>query len=287
MKADVTKQTDGTIELAVTIPWDTVSKTYDTVVLQLAKTVQIPGFRQGTAPKKLVEEKLDKSKTFEEVLHQLLPTVYNDVIKEHSLRPVINPKIEFKEALEGKDWTLKIYTCEKPAITLGDYKKAIAEVKVSKAKKIWVPGQEVKDESKEKKDSTKPMLDEVLTAVLSAITIQIPSILIEQELNKMLSNLIDQVKKLGLTVEQYLASTNRTNESIRQEYTEQSRRTIMLEFALEEIADKEGILVSDDDVTAVIQSAKNEEEKKSMETQRYYLATILRRQKTLDFLSSL
>ena len=103
----------------------------------------------------------------------------------------------------------------------------------------------------------------------------------------MLSNLIDQVKKLGLTVEQYLASTNRTNESIRQEYTDQSRRTITLEFALEEIADKEGILVSDDDVAAVIQSAKNEEEKKSMETQRYYLATILRRQKTLDFLSSL
>ena len=110
--------------------------------------------------------------------------------------------------------------------------------------------------------------------------------LVEHEVNRLLSDLIDQTKKLGLTVEQYLASSGRTAETIRHEYEEQAKRTLTLEFSLEEIADKEGILVSDDDIAKVIQTAKTDEEKKALESQRYYLASVLRRQKTLDFLAS-
>jgi FKBP-type peptidyl-prolyl cis-trans isomerase (trigger factor) len=90
-----------------------------------------------------------------------------------------------------------------------------------------------------------------------------------------------------MSVEQYLSSTGRTNESVRKEYAEQAKRTLTLEFTLEEIADKEGILVSDDDIDTVIKTAKTEEEKKSLEAQRYYIASVLRRQKTLDFLASI
>jgi len=76
----------------------------------------------------------------------------------------------------------------------------------------------------------------------------------------LLSDLIDQTKKLGLTVEQYLASTNRTIDTIRKEYEEQAKRTLTLEFALEDIADKESIFVSDDDIDTVIKSAKSDGE---------------------------
>ena len=145
-------------------------------------------------------------------------------------------------------------------------------------KKIWLPGQEKKD---------KPSLDVILKALLSVITVDIPKLLIEHEVNRLLSELIDQTKQLGLTVEQYLASTGRNAQSVRREYEEQARRTLALEFGLEEVADREGILVSDDDIDTVVKTAKTDEERKSLEGQRYYLASILRRQKTIDFLSSL
>ena len=98
---------------------------------------------------------------------------------------------------------------------------------------------------------------------------------------------MDQTKKLGLSVEQYLASTNRTAEGIRHEYEEQAKRTLTLEFGLEAIADAEGVLISDDDIAAVIKTAKSDDERKAMENQKYYLATILRRQKTIDMLANL
>lgn len=276
---------DETIELTITIPWADIASLYEQAIVAAVQNAELPGFRRGKAPRKAVEEKLDKTKIYEEVLKDLLPKAYNEAIAQQKIRPVVTPKVELKEANEGKDWIVRALTCEKPAVTLGEYKKPIQDIKTAKEKKIWVPGQEPKQDQQEKQE--KPTLDELLKALYENITIKIPGLLLEHEVNRLLSDLIDQTKKLGLTVEQYLASTNRSPESIKKEYEEQAKRTLALEFALEEIADKESILISDDDIAAVIKTAKTDEEKKSLEGQKYYLASLLRRQKTLDFLASL
>jgi len=278
------RRDDGTIELTVTIPWSDVETVYAQVIEDVVKNTELPGFRKGKAPKAMVEEKVDHTKVYEDVIRKLLPQVYNDVITREKLKPIISPKVELKEAKEKNDWILVIYTCERPPISLGDYKKVIHDEKTAKYKKIWVPGQDKKEvEEKDKK----PTLDELLMWTSKAITVKIPHLLLEQEVNRLLSQLIDQTKSLGLSVEQYLNATGKNTESIHKEYEEQARQTITLEFGIEEIADKEGILISDDDIEAVIKTAKSEEEKKSLENQKYYLASILRRQKTIDFLAAL
>ena len=289
MTSALNRLSDGTIELTLTIPWPDVAKTYETAVDEAVKHAEVSGFRKGKAPRKVVEEQLDKTKVYEEVLKDLLPKVYNQAVTDQKLHPIINPKIELKEASEGKDWIVRAVTCEKPDVMLGNYQQAIKDLKASKQKKIWVPGQEPSASAKAPgdKEDRKPTLDELLKALSDSVSITIPSLLVEHEVNRLLSDLIDQTKKLGLSVEQYLASTGRTADSVRHEYEAQARRTLTLEFSLEEIADKEGILVSDDDIARVIQTAKTDEEKKALEGQRYYLASVLRRQKTLDFLASL
>lgn len=273
MNSTVTKQNDGTIALTITIPWTDVSKTYENVVADMVKKAELPGFRAGKAPRELVEKNIDKTKVYEEALKELIPKAYNDAVTENKLRPIINPKIELKEATENKDWVFIAYTCERPAVTLGEFKKAIGEL----SKKILKPGEETK----------KPTIDEILGALYNNVTTTLPALLIEHEVNRLLSELIDQTKKLGLTVEQYLASTQRTSDTIKKEYEEQAKRTLTLEFALEEIADHEGIIVSDDDIDAVIKTGKTDEEKEALANQRYYLASVLRRQKTLDYLATL
>lgn len=285
MTSTLQRLPDETIELTITIPWADIATRYEQAIVAAVQNAELPGFRKGKAPRKAVEEKLDKTKIYEEVLKDLLPKAYNETVTQQKIRPVVTPKVELKEANEGKDWIVRALTSEKPAITLGEYRKAIQDMKTAKQKKIWIPG---KDEPKqEDQKDQKPTLDELLKALYEHVTINIPGLLLEHEVNRLLSDLIDQTKKLGLTVEQYLASTNRSPESIKKEYEEQARRTLALEFALEEIADKEGILVSDDDIETVIKTGKTDEEKKSLEGQKYYLASLLRRQKTLDFLASL
>jgi trigger factor len=276
---------DGTIELTVTIPWGEISKVYDQVIDNAVKTTELPGFRKGKAPKAMVEEKLDRTHLYEDVIRKLLPQVYNDLITKEKLKPIMSPKVELNEAKEDENWKLTIHTCERPKVTLGDYTKAVKELKNTKSKKIWLPGEEKKEKGDEK--DTKPRLEEILKTVADTITIQIPRLLLEQEVNRLLSALIDQTKSLGLSVEQYLSATGKNSDQIRQEYEVQAKQTIALEFGLEELADKEGIVVSDDEIDGVIKSAKTPEEKTSLEGQRYYVATVLRRQKTIDFLSAI
>lgn len=285
MNIQLKRHDDKTIELTLSIPWDSIQKTYNEVVEDFVKETELPGFRKGKAPRSAVEEKLDKTKVYEEVLQRLIPKLYSEAIQQEKIHPIVMPKINLQEAKEGQEWKIFAVTCEKPDITLGKYKEAIVDLKASKQKKIWVPGQEPKKEDEEKEK--KVTLDELLQAVYTSIITVIPKILLDQEVNRLLSDLVDQTKKLGLTVEQYLASTNRTADGIRHEYEEQARRTLTLEFGLEAIADKEGILITDDDINAVIKTAKSDGERKTMENQKYYLATILRRQKTIDTLANL
>ncbi len=294
MNTALQRLADGTIELTMTIPWEDVQKSYNHVVDEIVQKTEVSGFRKGKAPKKLVEEKLDRGETYEEVLKHVIPEAYSKAITEQKLHPIVTPKIEMKEAIEKKDWVIRALTAEKPEIALGEYKKAMVDLKATKHKKIWVPGQEPEEKSAQggsasggKEEETKPTMEELLATLFQTVKVSIATILIDHEVNRLLSELIDQTKKLGLTVEQYLGSTGKTGESVRKEYGEQAKRTLTLEFALEKIADAEGIIISDDDIDTVIKTAKTDEEKQTLEQQRYYIASVLRRQKTLDFLASL
>lgn len=282
MNTALARLDDGTIELTMTVPWGDIEKTYQLVVEDMVKDAEIAGFRKGKAPRKMVEDGLDKTKVYEEAIRRIVPQVYSDAITEQKLTPILMPQIELKEAQEGKDWVVSARTCEAPKVTIGDYKKAILDAKANKTKKIFVPGKEQDDE----KDS-KSNLDDVLGALLSVTQVKLPVILVEHETNHQLSQLIDQTKKLGLTVEQYLASTGKTSESIRADYAQQTQRTLTLEFALEAVAAQEGVKVDDADIAKLLATAKSDEERKSLEKEQYYLTTLVKRQKTVDQLMAL
>lgn len=278
MISAIQKKEDKTIELTITIPATDVKKTWEAVVDEFVKATQLPGFRKGKAPKKLVEEKIDLEKVREEVLKQLLPKHYIDAVKEHDLKPIMNPKIHLvsaSEPKETKDWQFIALTCEAPEIKLGDYKKKVQDITAKT--KIIIPG----------KDKTEVKMDDIMPAVLDTVTISIPAILLNQEVDRLLSQMLDDVKNLGLSLDQYLSSTGRTPESLRAEYEKKVEQDIKLEFALQKIAEEEKITVEEKEIEEAINKAKDDKERKQLEANRYLLAGILRQQKTLDFLKNL
>ena len=104
---------------------------------------------------------------------------------------------------------------------------------------------------------------------------EISDLLIENETNRLLAQTLNEVKRLGLTLEAYLNSVGKTPESLRQETAKQAEETLKIEFALAEIAEKEKISVEPQEIDAFIQKSGNEKAKKALEGQRYYLASIL------------
>lgn len=275
MKPIIEKQKDGTIKITITLPKEDVAKARTEAVAHLAKHANLPGFRKGKAPSKLVEGNLNPDQVREEVLKQLIPAAYTKAVQEEKIKPIMNPKLHVEKIGDGEDWVFHAFTCELPEVDLGKYKDAVQ--KITAKSKIAIPG----------KEAQKPSMDEIIKAVLEHAKVQVPGILIEQEADRLLSQLLEDVKKLGLSLDQYLASTKRSPEDLRAEYAKRAEGDIKLEFVLQKISETEKIVVDPKEIEEAIAKAQTPAEKQNLEANRYMLAGILRQQKTLDFLTNL
>ncbi len=269
------KAEDGTITLTITLPQADIKKLWEEEVVLAVKHTKLPGFREGTAPRKLVEEKLDKEKIREEVLKKLLPQAYLAAVEENKIKPIINPKIHIEKLEDDKDWQFTAITCEVPEIKLNNYKEEVK--KITAKSKIIVPG----------KEKPEPKFDEIMDVVLKTATVRVPAVLAEGEIERLLSQLLSEIKKLGLTLDQYLASTNKTVDRLKEEYQKKAETDIKLEFVLQKIAEEEKITVDPKELEEALAKAKDEAERKQLQANMYLLANILKQQKTLDFLKNL
>jgi trigger factor len=121
MKLSIKKLKNCKHSFEVSLPAERVKKAFDEVYSDLGKYASVPGFRQGKAPRDLLE--LHYSKTAkEEVLKKLIPETYEKVLEEHKLDPLGYPdvtdvKLDMKE---GFSYKASIET--RPEINLKNYK---------------------------------------------------------------------------------------------------------------------------------------------------------------------
>jgi len=265
-----------TFELKFSLPWDQVKKTYDEVLKQLAKSANIKGFRKGKAPQELIEKQADKGKVYGEVINQLLPISYAAAVKKHNLKPAVAPKITITSAEEGKAWTFSAKSCELPEVKLGNYEGT--------ARSALVKSQ------LEKKELTQTQkFDQIARALIQETKLELPEMLIESERDRLLSRLLDQIQKLGLTIEQYAQSNQKTVEQIRAETAQTAANTLKMELILQAVADERNIKVKDKEIDKMIDQAGDEKLKKQLNTpsERAYISTVLRKKQAIDFLTSL
>jgi FKBP-type peptidyl-prolyl cis-trans isomerase (trigger factor) len=281
---NLNKLPDNSVEILVKVPWEEVEKEYQKALEELQKEATLPGFRKGKAPKAQVEKSIGKEKIYQEVIEQLIPRLYQEALTSQKINPIISPKVELIAAQEGKDWEIKFTTAEKPTVSLGNYQEEIK--KINTKGKIWTPESEEKKTPEEKEKEEREKLDQIIETILKASQVTLPAILFENDVNQKLAGLIEKTEKLGLTLEQYLASLGKTAAEIRREYEEESRRNWQLELVLAKIADEEKITVSDEEINQFIAKTPQSDQK-ALEQQRYLIAAMLRQQKTLNFLKNL
>jgi len=277
-----------TFEILAIIPWPEIKSKETKAVAEAGETMEIKGFRKGKAPTVRVAAALGQNKILKLTLEKIIPEAYQKALSQFGLQPVLSPKIELMSSKEKEDWQIKFTSCETPEVKLGNYRQQLKGLK--SADSIWTPdkGNQPPNSTNSKQPENKDRkMDKILQWLLDNIKVEISDLLVETEINRKLSALLEQTQKLGITVEQYLLSTGKTAESLRGEYKSQVVKSLSLQFILEAIAEEEKIAVNPQDIEKIISEAKNEEERKVMERQKYLLASLLRQQKTLDFLANL
>jgi trigger factor len=129
----------------------------------------------------------------------------------------------------------------------------------------------------------------ILQEVEKMTTVELPDILIEDELNRMLVSLQRRVADMGLLLDDYLKGQKKTLEQIKSEWRPQAEKNVRMELGLSEIARMENVAVSDAELQAEIDKIQDAKVKQQFEAQepRLHLRHALRQTRTLNLLKGL
>ena len=82
----------------------------------------IPGFRKGKVPQKLIEKEYGVEIFYEDAANILIPDAYAEEMKDCDLEIVSRPEIDVVQLEKGKPFIFTAELAVKPEVTLGDYK---------------------------------------------------------------------------------------------------------------------------------------------------------------------
>ena len=131
MKVTVEKQEHNITKMVVELPVEAVSKAFDKAYAKLAQQVNIPGFRKGKAPRKILESRIGADGMRAEAFDFIIPDGYRRAVEEYAIDPVGRPEVEEVTLNEGEPCVFTVKVVTRPEVTLGEYKGLAVEASVT------------------------------------------------------------------------------------------------------------------------------------------------------------
>lgn len=200
------------------------------------------------------------------------------------------PEDYFSKDLAGKEATFKvtlheIKKKELPKID-DDFAKDVSEFDTLADLKADIKSKmEKENEERAKYESEEAAIE----AVCKDVEVDIPSGMIETEIDNMVKDIENKLSYQGLTLDQYLKLTNKTMENLRKEFDEQANKAVKSRLVLEAIIKAEDIKPDDKEVEEKVKEmAKNygrpEDELLKNEGFKNYIVDNMKYEKAIAFI---
>ena len=108
--------------ITIEIDKDLMEKGVNAAYMKARKTIQIPGFRKGKAPRKMIESLYGAHVFYEDGLEEIFPEVYEEAVIKQDIKAVGRPSLTDMDISEDGIVTITISTDVYPEVTLGQYK---------------------------------------------------------------------------------------------------------------------------------------------------------------------
>ena len=136
----VEKKEKSTVELTIQVEAGEFEAAVQKAYLKNRKSINVPGFRKGHAPRKIIEGMYGAGVFYEDAINEVYPGAYEQAVKEQNLDDVGYPKMEIVEV--GKDGlTFKALVSVRPEVKLGQYKGLTAPKEVAKVTEKDIDGE--------------------------------------------------------------------------------------------------------------------------------------------------
>lgn len=200
------------------------------------------------------------------------------------------PEEYFSEELKGKDATFKvklheIKKKELPEIN-DDFAKDVSEFDTLEELKNSIKEKLESENSNKAKYETE---DAAIKAVTDSAEVEIPSGMIETEIDNMVKDIETRLSYQGIKLDQYLQMIGKTMEDFRKENEEQAKTSVKTRLTLEAIIKEENIEASEEEINNKLKEmseiyGKKEDELKENEQFMTYIKDSLRNEAVVKFI---
>ncbi|WP_026478854.1 trigger factor [Alkaliphilus transvaalensis] len=129
MNSEIIKQEDNKITLKLVVGPEKFEEAINKAYNKLKVRFNIPGFRKGKAPRKIIEAQYGKEVFYEEAINICLPEVYEAALELHNIDPVDRPEIDVEEIKKGEDIVFTAIVEVMPDFEIDNYKGIEVEKK--------------------------------------------------------------------------------------------------------------------------------------------------------------
>lgn len=124
MKSSVENLEPTKVKVTVEVPFEEFQPAIDRAAKEIAKQVQIPGFRKGHVPARVLEARFGRGAIVQDAVNDSLDEYYGKAMAENNLVPMSRPEVEVTnvpiEAGDTSDLTFDVTVTVRPAIVLPD-----------------------------------------------------------------------------------------------------------------------------------------------------------------------
>jgi trigger factor len=115
-------------KLTVEVPFEELKPSLDAAYKQIAKQINVPGFRRGKVPPMVIDRQVGRGAVLDQAINDVVPQKYMEALQENSLQPLAQPEIEVTkfEDNEALEFTAEVDV--RPEITLPAYEGLEASV---------------------------------------------------------------------------------------------------------------------------------------------------------------
>ncbi|MGI6784437.1 MAG: trigger factor [Aminivibrio sp.] len=132
MRSEMVSQENNIITIKVEFEPGEFARNIDKAARELAVKANIPGFRKGRTPRKILEMRFGKQSLYAEALELMLPDAVEEVVRDYDLQLIDEPSVKVEKMEENAPLELKLTFEVTPEITLPD----LGDISVERAEAV-------------------------------------------------------------------------------------------------------------------------------------------------------
>jgi trigger factor len=128
VKSDVETLSPTRVKLTVEVPFEELKPSLDAAYGRIAQSVNVPGFRKGKVPARIIEQRFGRGAVLEEAINDAVPRAYDEAIRTHGIVPLAQPELDVDEIKDGESLQFTAEVDVRPEFDLPDYSTLTIEV---------------------------------------------------------------------------------------------------------------------------------------------------------------